>query len=496
MANKSKMNKKITTNDTVGGKNEKIKDKRIVCMLLKLSIPILIAILVASLVHRNGLWLLQRETAALKKPDVLLNYPQFKALYPRLRLPKPLEESRRHLLFTGDLLRIGAHNINYLAGLAGHLARQMPFKADRTLMEQHDILGQLDEFNMTEIMLNFEREQQQASLVDSPVSFGAGGGSSSSGKLSNLKTGSKMGKWLKLTVQGDSHYEIPNYPLEAQPDIEKGITHIDADLRSCSGDIHNQGHCGACYAFSWLSLAEWHYCKQQQQHTKGYEQKQRQQKIDFSEQHLLDCGHLVGLTGCREGFLRDAKRFSEKFGFHLEQEYPYKGKQASVCKHEFGSIKVKVVEFTRIQVNRMEWEQILFEQPILLQVHLPSDIMSYHKGIHHGLNCDESKAHGMLLIGHGRENGQAYWILRNSMGSQWGENGYLRLARDAPINKCFRTGFVAKFKFESLDDEAYYDLYDSWKFQPSVHVINEKPPPTIVSNQARNWFNGNNHNNN
>jgi KDEL-tailed cysteine endopeptidase len=61
-------------------------------------------------------------------------------------------------------------------------------------------------------------------------------------------------------------------------------------------------------------------------------------------------------------------------------------------------------------------------------------IVEYRGGIFEG-PCGTTINHEMALVGYGTDAGRDYWILQNSWGSKWGEDGYMRLSRDVPANE-------------------------------------------------------------
>jgi len=53
----------------------------------------------------------------------------------------------------------------------------------------------------------------------------------------------------------------------------------------------------------------------------------------------------------------------------------------------------------------------------------------YHSGIYRGWFCSQATDHAVLLTGYGNSGSTPYWLIKNSWGEKWGENGYFRLLR-------------------------------------------------------------------
>lgn len=52
------------------------------------------------------------------------------------------------------------------------------------------------------------------------------------------------------------------------------------------------------------------------------------------------------------------------------------------------------------------------------------------QGVYKG-NCGTNLNHGVSLVGYGNEDGDDYWLIKNSWGEQWGDNGYVKLQRNS-----------------------------------------------------------------
>ena len=68
--------------------------------------------------------------------------------------------------------------------------------------------------------------------------------------------------------------------------------------------------------------------------------------------------------------------------------------------------------------------------PVSVAFGASDTFMYYSTGIYNG-DCTPEVNHGMTGIGYGVQNGTQYVIVRNSWGTSWGEQGYVRIILDA-----------------------------------------------------------------
>ncbi|KAF6154628.1 hypothetical protein GIB67_035421 [Kingdonia uniflora] len=184
--------------------------------------------------------------------------------------------------------------------------------------------------------------------------------------------------------------------------------------------IKNQGQCGSCWAFSAVGATE------------GITQLTTGKLISLSEQELVDCDTSGVDQGCSGGEMEDAFQFIQhNKGLTTDTHYPYTAVDGTCDAKKASLPAAKITGYEVVPVNS---EKALLKavanQPIAVSIDAGgSAFQFYSSGVFNG-ECGTDLDHGVTAVGYGTSSdGTKYWLVKNSWGTSWGEEGYIRMER-------------------------------------------------------------------
>jgi C1A family cysteine protease len=148
---------------------------------------------------------------------------------------------------------------------------------------------------------------------------------------------------------------------------------------------------------------------------------------------IVDCDHDDGNEGCNGGLAYTALQWIQR-GHKLESrsDYVYTA-QDGVCQEDKYEGLVGVAQVNLVTPrNLSQTLAAVANGPVGISVAAGNDYFRYYQsGVLTNPACGTALDHAIAIVGYGTDAslGVDYWIVRNSWGAGWGEEGYIRLGR-------------------------------------------------------------------
>lgn len=192
--------------------------------------------------------------------------------------------------------------------------------------------------------------------------------------------------------------------------------------------VKNQGQCGSCWAFS---------------ATEGVESAiaifNNATPVEYSPQQLVSCSSAYNNAGCGGGWYFWAWNYMQVNAQETEADYPYTSGRFGItgsCQANTALGVVKTAsptDYVRVGHQNADITSAINRQPTSVAIDASTaTFQNYSSGVITS-NCGTSIDHAVVAVGYGVDSatGLSYFLVRNSWGASWGDNGFVKIAQSS-----------------------------------------------------------------
>ncbi|XP_057649268.1 cathepsin S isoform X1 [Chionomys nivalis] len=198
---------------------------------------------------------------------------------------------------------------------------------------------------------------------------------------------------------------------------------MDWREKGCVTEVKYQGPCGACWAFSAVGALE------------AQLKLKTGKLVSLSAQNLVDCSttEKYGNKGCGGGSMTEAFQYIiDNGGIESDASYPYKATDEK-CHYDPKNRAATCSRYTELPYGDEEAlkEAVATKGPVSVGIDAShSSFFFFKSGVYDDPSCTDNVNHGVLVVGYGTLDGKDYWLVKNSWGLNFGDQGYIRMARN------------------------------------------------------------------
>lgn len=205
---------------------------------------------------------------------------------------------------------------------------------------------------------------------------------------------------------------------------------MDWRTSGCIAAPMDQQTCGCCYAIASVSVVEAMRCIK---------------KVSgpvLSSQQVVDCSIAYDNHGCDGGWPTSVYKYLQDEGdLARERCYNFAARQG-VCKMYWMEMLPGCTVDSSPTDSRLNYKVLTNERdiqryvaengPVATVLQASNKFLYYGSGIFDDPTCSRSPDavdHAIVIVGYGREAGTDYWLIKNSWGTSWGDEGYAKVKR-------------------------------------------------------------------